>query len=517
MVYVHKSGSIASGFFCPDDVCYTLKSIMKIALVIPKNSSDTGKSFYDYKFFSGFLLSKKYFSYLLAIPTLVALTPPDHEIRVFDENIEDIDYDWGADLAGITVRTMFAKRAYQISESFRKRGVKTVLGGIHPSMCSEEALQHCDSVVIGEAEEVWTDLLYDARNSGMKRIYKAGQKADLTKFPVPLRTRLKRERYLLDIVQTTKGCPFHCEFCSVHAFDGQKIRSKSVDQVLEEIKDINDSDGKYKKKAFLFADDNILSNRKFACELFSKLKQHDLNWSCQASINISRDDEILGLMRDAGCGAVFIGLESVSEDNLSRMDKGVNRKHDYIKAINKIQSCGMLVQGSFILGYDFDTEASFDELIHFIDETHMLMPLINILTPFPGTKLFERLEKEGRILNKDWNKYDAKSVVISPSLMTPDELLEGHRRVLREVYSFDAIFKKLEYYWGINFWKRSNEKNPIKLKYRLLFALRLCTLLFSLNFKRSGFILKILPRVFQKRVRISTILTLMAYNDYAYS
>jgi radical SAM superfamily enzyme YgiQ (UPF0313 family) len=490
---------------------------MKIALIIPKNGSHNGKSFYDYKFFTRFLLTQKYFSYLLAVPALVSLTPKEHEIRVFDENIEDIDYTWDADLAGISVRTMFAQRAYEISASFRKRGIRTVLGGIHPSMCPDEARQHSDAIVVGEAEEVWRTLLQDAENGELKRIYKADQKADLKAYPAAVRAPLAKSKYLLDMVQTTKGCPFHCEFCSVYAFDGQKIRSKTVDQVLQEIKDINVSGGRYKKKAILFADDNILANRKYARQLFHALKPLNLNWSCQASINISRDEEILGLMREAGCGAVFIGLESISEKNLSRMDKGVNRRHDYIDAIQKIQSHGMLVQGSFILGYDFDTQSSFDELIHFISETRLLMPLINILTPFPGTKLFERLDKEGRILHKDWSAYDAKSVVFSPSLMTPEELLQGHRRVLREVYSFDAIYKKLAYYWDRNFWETANRKDPVKLKYRLLFAFRLCTLLFSPNLKRSALILKILPKVFNKRVRISTILTLMAYNDYAYT
>ena len=490
---------------------------MKIALVIPRNGSEREKSFYDYKFFSQFLLSKRYFSYLLAVPTLVSLTPPEHEIRVFDENIEEIDYDWHADLAGISVRTMFAKRAYSIAESFRQRGVKTVLGGIHPSMCTEEALQYSDAVVVGEAEDVWNVLLQDAQNGGLKRIYRADKKADLTVSPVPVRQPLSMDRYFSDIVQTTKGCPFHCEFCSVYAFDGRMIRNKTIDQVIKEIRDINGSSAGYKKKSIFFADDNIIANRKFARELFTALKPYNLNWSCQASINISREDELLRLMKESGCGAILVGLESISKKNLSRMDKGVNQRHDYIEAIKKIQSYGILVHGSFILGYDFDSESSFDELTGFIDETRLLMPLINILTPFPGTKLFKRLEEEGRIIHKDWSRYDAKNVVFFPSLLTPEELLEGHKKVIRDIYSFDSIYKKLRYYWDIDFWRHSNETDPIRFKYRLLFAFRLCTLLFSLNLKRAGFILKILPKVFSKRVRISTILTLMAYNDYAYT
>lgn len=490
---------------------------MRIALIIPRNNSENEKSFYDYKFFSKFLLSKRCFSYLLAIPTLAALTPPEHEIRIFDENIEDIDYNWNVDLAGISVRTMFAHRAYSIADRFRQKGVKTVLGGIHPSMCTEEALQHCDAVIIGEAEGVWQTLLQDVQNSNLKRTYKSGKASDMTASPPPDRWSLSKDKYFADIVQTTKGCPFHCEFCSVYAFDGTTIRSKTVEQVVKEIKAISGTAGNFKKKSIFFADDNIIANRTFARELFKALKPLKLNWSCQASINVAQDAEMLQFMKDSGCGAILIGLESISEKNLASMGKKVNMRFNYIDAIKKIQSYGIMVHSSFIVGYDFDTQASFDELIGFIEKSKLLMPLINILTPFPGTKLFERLEKEGRIIHKDWSKYDAKNVVFIPTLMAPEELLKGYKKVVKSVYSFDSIYRKLKYYWDTDFWKHSNEIDPIKFKYRILIALRLLTLLFSLNPERARFIFKILPKVFNKRVRISSILTLMAYNDFACS
>ena len=217
--------------------------------MIPCNAEIDAKSFYDYKFIADFIYSKKYFSYLLAIPVLISLTPESHEIRVFDENIEDIDYEWEADLIGVSVRTMYAQRAYNIADRFRRLGVKTVLGGIHPSMCTEEALHHCDAVVIGEAENVWRKLLQDAESGRLKRTYNAETAADLTAKAIPSRSKLARSRYFSDIVQTTKGCPFECEFCSVHAYDGQRIRHKSIDQVIGEIEDIQKSSGKYKKKS----------------------------------------------------------------------------------------------------------------------------------------------------------------------------------------------------------------------------------------------------------------------------
>jgi radical SAM superfamily enzyme YgiQ (UPF0313 family) len=491
---------------------------MKIALVIPRNSSNTERSFYDYKFGTTFLLSKKHISYLLAIPTLTALTPAHHEIRVFDENIEDLDYAWRPDLVGITVRTMFAERAYEISESFRREGIPTVLGGVHPSMCPQDALPHCDSVVIGEAENIWHTVLRDAEAGNLQRVYQSDSFADLKAAPLPDRSSLRKGRYLLDLVQTTKGCPFHCEFCTVHAFDGQTIRSKTIEQVISEIESIDGSQASYKqKKAIFFADDNIMADKSYARELFLALKPYNINWMCQASINISQEAELLELMRTSGCGAVFIGFESISQQNLEMMQKGINRRYNYLEAIRQIQSYGILVHSSFIIGYDFDTLETFEELIGFIRESNLLMPLINILTPLPGTKLFKRLEAEGRILHKDWTKYDTQHVVFSPAGMSADELLQGYKSVMKSVYSFDSIWKKLNYYWGRDFWSHSNEHDPVKFSYRLLFAARLATFLVSDNTERSKFIMKVLPHVFDKQVRISTVLALMNYNNFAYA
>ena len=490
---------------------------MKIALIIPRNNRIGKKSFYDYKFIADFTFSKNHFSYLLAIPVLLSLTPDEHEVRVFDENIEDIDYDWPADLVGITARTMFAKRAYHISDRFRQRGVKTVLGGIHPSMCNDEALKFCDSLVVGEAEYVWGYLLKDVQAGRLKRIYADKHSADLTAFPKPVRSMLSMNRYLADILQTTKGCPFQCEFCSVYAYDGQRIRHKTIEQVLREIEEIDESTNKFKKKSIFFADDNIIGDKKYAHELFTALKRYNLNWSCQASINVSKDDDLLKLMKESGCGAILIGFESISDQNLSCMKKNINLKFDYAEAIDRIQSHDILVHSSFIMGYDYDTPQAFDSLIEFIQSHRLLMPLINILTPFPGTKLHQRFEEEGRIINQNWDDYNSETVVFNPTLMTPEELTAEYKRVLRAVYSFDTIYRNLQHYWKIDIWKIQNRVDPIKFKIRLVFALRLVSLLFSSKTNRSRFILRILPKVFSNRVRISTILTLMAYNDYAFS
>jgi radical SAM superfamily enzyme YgiQ (UPF0313 family) len=491
---------------------------MKIALVIPRNVSENEKSYYDYKFFSKFMLTRIYYSYMLAIPTLASLTPSGNEIRVFDENIEDLDYGWKPDLVGISVSTMLAKRAYQISATFRKLGAKTVLGGIHPSMCPEESIQHCDAVVVGEAEKVWHTVLEDAQNGRLAKTYKADALVDLSTISPPDRSLIQRNKYINDFVQTTKGCPFHCEFCSVHAFDGQKIRNKPVENVVEEIKGLNLASGRYKSKgkAIFFADDNIIANIPYARTLFEALRPLNVKWGCQASINLAQHEDLMGLMREAGCGSVFIGFESISEKNLSAMSKNVNMRHNYMEAINRIQSHGLLILGSFIVGYDFDTRDSFDELIHFIDKANILEPVINILTPFPGTRLFQRFEAEGRIIHKDWSKYDTKHVVFKPVNMTPEELLAGYEKVNKSVYSFDHMYRKFKHFGDTGFWLDQNEADPIKLQYRILFALRMFSLLFSSQGERSKFIIRVMPKIFSKRYRITKILQLLAYNDHAY-
>jgi radical SAM superfamily enzyme YgiQ (UPF0313 family) len=255
----------------------------------------------------------------------------------------------------------------------------------------------------------------------------------------------------------------------------------------------------------------------FARELVDALEPLQINWMCQASVNVAQDEDLLRRMRRSGCGAVFVGFESISTENLDQMHKAVNRRHDYAQVIDAIQSHGMLVQASFILGYDSDSPETFDQLIDFVGRHHLFAPVFNILTPFPGTKLFQRLEDQGRILHRDWSRYDTRHVVFVPALMSPNELSDGYRKVARQVYSFQSILERLRHYWRIDFWKEHNRVDPVKLKYRLLFAMRLCTFLASHNTERVKFIAGLLPRVFDPRVRVSSILALMAYNDFAYS
>ncbi|MBI3753785.1 MAG: B12-binding domain-containing radical SAM protein [Deltaproteobacteria bacterium] len=489
---------------------------MKLTLITPRQGTGNEKNIYDYRYVARFIFSRAYSGYLLAIPTLAALTPPDVEIKVVDENIEPIDFDAPTDLVGISVRTMFAKRAYEIASKFSERGVKVVLGGIHTSMLPEEASQYADSIVVGEAENVWHELLDDFKNGRLKKVYKSASHPVLTECPMPDRSLLKNDKYLLHIVQTTKGCPFFCDFCSVHAFDGTKIRHRSLEQAIADIKATQHDRIRERKKAIFFADDNIVADRKYAKAFLKELMPLKIGWSCQASLNVARDDEVLQLMAESGCGGILIGFESIAEDNLKQMNKKINLTQDFSTAIQKIHSHGILVQGSFIVGHDNDTKETFQKLADFINNNNVLFALISILTPFPGTGLFKRLEGEGRLLHKDWERYDSKTVVFRPKNMTPLELKRGFMHVYREVYSFKSIYRKLKYFWEKDFWNEQNRRYPIKFKYRILFSARLLTYLPTADIERIKFIFKILPWVFDKRVRLTTIITLMAYNDYAY-
>lgn len=490
---------------------------MRLTLITPRQGTSDEKNIYDYRYVARFIFSKAYSGYLLAIPTLAALTPPDVDVTVVDENVEPIDFDAPADLVGISVRTMFAKRAYEIASQFRARGVKVVLGGIHASMLPEEACRHADSVVIGEAEGIWGELLEDFRNGRLKPIYRSPGHPNLAECPMPDRRLLKNDRYLLHIVQTTKGCPFFCDFCSVHAFDGTRIRHRSLEQVMNDIRETQRDGILERKKAIFFADDNLVADRRYAKTFLEELAPLDVSWSCQASLNVARNDEILDLMAKSGCGGILIGFESITPDTLRQMNKKINLRQDFSEAIGKIHSHGILVQGAFIVGHDNDTQETFRGLAEFINGNNVLFALISILTPFPGTGLFDRMEKEGRLLHKDWDRYDSKTVVFQPRNMTPAELKKGFAYVWREVYSFASIYRKLKYFWEKDFWREQNRRNPIKAKYRALFAARLMTYLLTRDLERIKFIFRILPWVFDRRVRISTIITLMAYNDFAYS
>lgn len=369
---------------------------------------------------------------------LAALTPPDWDIKIIDENIGPLTFE-DADLVGITAYTCNATRAYEISEQYRRKGIKTVIGGVHASMMCDEAMQFADSVVIGEAESVWRDLLRDFESNELKPFYR-GQRVSLENLVKPRRD-LYSKRYRLISVETSRGCPNDCEFCSVPNFNGRTYRQRPVQEVLDELETLD-------RKFFFFSDDNILGYGKAAEEraiqLFQGMRDRGLNkqWGCYVGIDFANNPEVLKYAKKAGCLGVFIGFESVSKEALQDMHKVRNLKvgiENYKEVVKKIHDHGIGIFGSFVLGCDRDKRDVFERTTEFILDSKIDVIQLSVLTPLPGTRLYARLKQEGRLLRTnypdDWKHYNFTHVVFKPMHMTPDDLGEGVAQVYRDTAS----------------------------------------------------------------------------------
>jgi radical SAM superfamily enzyme YgiQ (UPF0313 family) len=377
----------------------------------------------------------------LSISTLASLTPKHYDISVIDENLKKINlcyYDTiKADLVGITVHTPNAERAYSIAKILRKRGISVVLGGIHPSSLPEEALQYCDAVLVGEAENLWIQLLDDFSAGKLKRIYKSSKKPSLVNSKTP-RFDLFPNRSLIAInpIQMTRGCPFKCEFCSVSAFYGNTCRYKPVYNLIKEIKN-------RKSRYVFFVDDNIVSSRRYSFELFSELKSMGIKWFSQVPISFAKDEELLHLAKKSGCSGVMIGFDSVIPESLKSVSKTQNNVDGYLSCVRRIRNAGIPVAGSFIFGFDEDDTTVFERTIEFTKMMEIDVAYFFILTPYPGTKLYRQLTEEGRIIDNDWAKYDCNHVVFLPKKMKPYELIQGFEWAWNEFYSARISFKRM--------------------------------------------------------------------------
>ncbi|RJQ51674.1 MAG: radical SAM protein [Nitrospiraceae bacterium] len=408
----------------------------------------------------------------LGLLKVASLTPPDWKVSITDEKVEAINFSADVDLVGITAMTPAAKRGYEIADKFRERGVKVVMGGMHISKMPEEALQHCDSVVIGEAEDLWDKVLDDCTRGNLKRMYKhENGYPSLANRPAP-DWRLYRDKgYLpLHAVETTRGCPHNCEFCSVTSSFGGKFRNRPVDEVEKEIRNLKPFEGRFTlKNVVFFADDNIISSRRHAKELLTRIVPYNLKWLGQTSVNIAKDDEMLMLFRKSGCMGILIGFESLSPDNLTNAGKTFNKPQDYIDVVKKMHDYGLGVDGSFVLGFDHDDEGVFDRMVEFINKAKIDVCYFSILTPYPGTALYSKMLAEGRLIDRDWSNYNTNNVVYMPKLMKPEKLLEGYHQVLKESFSYSSIFKRLRgngtyknFFYPMNFGFRQTIKKTIR-------------------------------------------------------
>jgi radical SAM superfamily enzyme YgiQ (UPF0313 family) len=372
----------------------------------------------------------------LSLPVISALTPSNWDVEILDTRVTPVDFDKKVDLVGITAFTDEIPTAYEIADGFRKKGVNVVMGGIHVSSLPEKALQHANSVVVGEAEPVWTELLHDIENGELKPIYRSPDLISMQGMSIPCRELLDRKMYTsFNTLQATRGCPFNCKYCAVTAFFGRTYRTRPIAEVIDEIK-------RFDTRDFFFADDNITGDPRYAKELFRALLPLRRVWGGQTTIHIAKDEDLLALYAKSGGKYAFIGFETLSENNLKKMNKSWNSPNGYHEAIKRIHKAGINILGSFIFGLDDDDPTVFQKTVEFIMENRIDAAQFHILTPFPGTQLYNAMEKDGRILDRDWAKYHTGEVVFRPQNMTCDELQRGYWWAFRKTYTISNIVKR---------------------------------------------------------------------------
>ncbi len=382
------------------------------------------------------------------LQTIAGLTPGEHSITIIDENLEEIDFNQQADIVALTAMTQQASRAYEIAAEFKKRGRYVVIGGIHSTVMPQEAAEHVDTVFTGEAENTWPEFIRDFSRGQPQKLYSQSDypAVEMNKIPLPRYDLTAKYKYPVIWVQTTRGCPYDCEFCAASRIYGRKYRHKEVEQVINEIREVK----KYWKFAHIaFADDNMFVNRKFSTQLVSEFKKINFTWYAQSDISVAEDQPFLRSLYESGCRIIYIGFESVSRKSL----KGVNKNHwkermfaRYPEYIQRIQENGIGIYGSFILGLDQDDEQTVERTISFINGNCLLGAQITLLTPCPGSRLRERFEREKRIINNDWQWYTGWNTVINHKKFTPDELERGLTRIYKSIYNEQSYRKRASYF-----------------------------------------------------------------------
>jgi radical SAM superfamily enzyme YgiQ (UPF0313 family) len=370
---------------------------------------------------------------------IAAYTPEEYEVEILDEAFDRINYEAAVDLVGITCMTPLAPRAYRIAAEFRQRGIPVVLGGIHVSIMADEASQHADAIVVGEGEEIWPRLLADFKQGALNPRYEAETRPDLTRLLAP-RRQLLRNKYFVQTVQTSRGCPHSCKFCSVTRFNGGRYRLRDIDRVIEEINSIPD------KRLFLI-DDNIIGSGKRSIDrafaFFDRLKHCNKEWGGQTCLNIVENHGLLAAAAKSGAKAFLIGFESLQEKTLAGMGKNVNLRpttRNFKESIQKIQDHGIAIIGGFIFGTDDDSYDTFRTTLDFIYDSGIDAVQLSIQTPLPGTVLYRELQESNRLTLTnypgDWESYNIFEPVFQPKNMDPQVLYQGLIEAYREVASF---------------------------------------------------------------------------------
>lgn len=384
------------------------------------------------------IFGKKRFMIPLALPTVAALTPNHYEIRIMDEEIESLDDRVKPDIVGITTLAATISRAYELGDRYRAEGTKVVLGGPYASFMTEEALQHADSIVVGEAEGLWEECLADFETASMKPVYRSDV-APSYKTQKPPRWDLVNMKHIFQVgIQTSRGCPFNCDFCLVSKMFGRKMRYREIDNVVEEIKAAP-------SKYFFFVDDNLTINKRYARELMKAIRPLGISWGCMCSIDVANDEELLHLMAEAGCFNILIGFESLNPDSLDETHKLHNKAATiYEPAIRRIHAAGMHINASFVVGFDSDTLLEFDNIFDFTMRMNLPNVNLHLLAAPPGSETYKKYKEEGRLFQCNPELGVGHFPTLHYMNMTQIDMFDKYMSTIERLYSFDTIRAKAE-------------------------------------------------------------------------
>ena len=374
----------------------------------------------------------------LTIPYLAAYVDErDYEITLIDEYNQKVPYEAAFDLVAITVNTPNAPHCYRMSERFREKGVKVVMGGSHATLVPQEVREHCDYLLVGESEDIWPQFLREFKEGNPQQMYQCATAPDLANLPLPRWDLLKRNPLMKGAIIATRGCPYNCRYCNLKQIYKPQYRKRPVDEVVREIQALK---GRY----FVFWDDNLFADKEYVKTLLEKMIPLKRSWAAQATLRNCDDEELLSLAKAAGCMYLFVGLESFSEDALEDAGKAANRTSEYEPIITQIHRHGIMVQAGVIFGFDSDTLDVFDKALTACERLGIDGVTVSILTPFPETPIYQQLKDEGRLITMDWSSYNSKTTVaFIPRNMTPAQLMQGYNGFRRRFYSLGSFIRRM--------------------------------------------------------------------------
>jgi len=401
---------------------------MRILFILPYDTT--------YKYKGSFTKAISYAPLTLSV--LVALVPKEIKafIKIVDEGVEKFDNSGDFDIVCITCVTSSAKRAYELCHYFRKKKSYVVLGGVHPTLMPEEAAAHAHSVFIGLAEETFPEFIKDYLNGSPKKSYQQASQCKHLSMPIPRRDLISTAYINIPTVVANRGCQNSCAYCYIHKLWGHQGLTRPIVEVIREIKGLN-------SKRIILLDPSPSSNEAYAEEFFKALVPLKIKWSGLSSIDVVHHPKLFDLMVKSGCEGILAGFESINSDNLVAVGKSTNKVDDYKYAIRQFHRADIPVLGCFVAGFDSDTRASLMETVDFIDEIGVDLPRFSILIPFPGTSMFDEYDKNGRILTRDWHRYDTMHVVFQPKAMEPQELQLAFYDMWKRSYSLKRIIKRM--------------------------------------------------------------------------